>query len=58
MAYAEVPLTSVGPSLEEVAMSSVEMMLELLQEGQLDESRVIMPLLHERKSVRSILMNS
>jgi LacI family transcriptional regulator len=57
MAYAEVPLTSVGPSLEEVAMSSVEMMIELLQEGHLDESRIIMPLLHERKSVRSISMN-
>jgi LacI family transcriptional regulator len=51
MAYAEVPLTSVGPSLEEVARMAVEMLMELLSGGKSSGFRTIRPVLHERKSV-------
>ncbi|MFS0722975.1 LacI family DNA-binding transcriptional regulator [Paenibacillus sp. 1P07SE] len=51
MAYAEVPLTSVGPPLEEVAEQTVEMMMQILQDGAEHLSRTIKPVLHVRSSV-------
>ena len=51
MAYAEVPLTSVGPPLEEVAERTVEMMMQILQDGAEHLSHTIKPVLHARRSV-------
>ncbi|WP_128656015.1 LacI family DNA-binding transcriptional regulator [Paenibacillus sp. 598K] len=50
MAYAEVPLTSVGPPLEEVAERTVEMMLTMVRQDGEPQSRTIKPVLHIRSS--------
>jgi LacI family transcriptional regulator len=54
MAYAEVPLTTVGPSLEEIAVKTVESMIALIQMRDVEASTWITPVLNVRKSVMRV----
>jgi LacI family transcriptional regulator len=51
MAYTEVPLTTVGPPLETMAIQTVESMMALIKYKALEHSTWIRPMIHERNSV-------
>jgi LacI family transcriptional regulator len=54
MAYAEVPLTTVGPPLEIMAKKTVESMVALIRMEELEHSSWVHPVLHKRKSVLAV----
>ncbi|MDB5083766.1 MAG: hypothetical protein JWN30_652 [Bacilli bacterium] len=55
LAHVEVPITTVGPSLQEIARLSAEMIVQLTKDQELEAgTRLIQPVLHERKSVARV----
>ncbi|GMA63280.1 LacI family transcriptional regulator [Alicyclobacillus fastidiosus] len=53
MEQAEVPITTVGPSLEQLAVESVDMMLSIVDGESVEPATYILPRMAVRKSVRS-----
>jgi LacI family transcriptional regulator len=49
--YADVPLTAIGPRLDEIAELATRYIVSLINNEKVDSSILIKPVLHERKSV-------